>query len=217
MEYWLFNLFSSIVLISGVMVVCSLNPVHSVLFLVLAFCNSTCLLLLLEVEFLGFLFLVVYVGAIAVLFLFVVMMLTPRVESSGSFMRGSAFIDFLPTGVLLAGVFLGEIYAMVSADFVGVCAPAAGHSLNYASWFQLSDGVGFSSSNVEVLGQVLYSYYLYFFLLAGFVLLIAMVGAIVLTLHRGSLGSQFKLKNQQVREQMSRDSGEAVFSLTLLS
>jgi len=110
-EAALFYLFSSIALISGVLVISSRNPIHSVLFLILVFCNATGLLLLLEVEFLAMLFLMVYVGAIAVLFLFVVMMLNIRLTE-----LNESILRYLPVGGFIGLIFLFEIFLVVESD-----------------------------------------------------------------------------------------------------
>lgn len=211
----LFYLFASVCVFSGFMVIFSKNPVHSVLFLVLAFCNGSGLLLLIEAEFMAFLFLVVYVGAIAVLFLFVVMMLTPRVEDGSVGFFGKNFLHYLPTVFLLVVAFLGEIYILASGGYQSLDIAGSLETVKYSSWFQIIDGVGFSNSNLEVLGQVLYTYYLYYFLLAGFILLVSMVGAVVLTLQRNIAMSSIPMKNQKVFEQLSRRSTCAVFSVKL--
>ena len=191
-----FYLFASLGLLSAILVIWSKNPVHSVLFLVLVFCNGAGILLLLEVEFLAMIFLVVYVGAIAVLFLFVVMMLAPRESGAGgaSQMRGPIFFFCAGLGVLGLQGSLGS----------GGTGPRGSESL-----VDLLDGTGGGTSNLESLGQVLYTYYFYYFLVAGFVLLIAMIGAIVLTLE--VKGEDAGVKGQYVSEQLARGPEEAVF------
>jgi NADH-quinone oxidoreductase subunit J len=231
MEFAFFYLFSTLAIISAVMVIWSPskgNPVHSVLFLVLVFCNATGLLILLEVEFLALLFLVVYVGAIAVLFLFVVMMLAP---AEGKMATGNTFGElssygggFLLVALLLASIFLGEVFFVVRGNLVSLEESIEGSIPSYIGWIQVLDGTGSSTSNLESLGQVLYTYYFYYFLVAGFVLLVAMIGAIVLTLEKGaqdsvqgslqgSKGSFQRVpgKGQQIYEQLSRDVQKAVF------
>lgn len=216
MEFFLFYLFSTLALFSALMVIGSRNPVHSVLFLVLAFCNATGLLLLLEVEFMAMIFLVVYVGAIAVLFLFVVMMLSPKVQEEGPLLKSSQSWGYLPVGFFMAVIFLVEVYMVVNGDFIGLEKPRLLSGPSYLSWIQIYDGVGSSTSNLETLGQVLYTYYFYYFLLAGFVLLVAMIGAIVLTLQtREAVSADYGIlaKRQQVFEQLSRSSKEAIFTV----
>lgn len=161
-----FYLFSGITVASAFMVVSSRNPVHSVLFLILAFVNAAGLFLLLGAEFLAMLLVVVYVGAVAVLFLFVVMMLD---VDFAEFRQG--FLNYLPVGVLVGLVFLIELLLVVGAWVIDpkiVSTPVAAIPANI--------------SNTEALGQVLYTQYVYYFQAAGLVLLVAMIGAIVLTL-----------------------------------
>ena len=219
MEFTLFYLFSTLALISAVIVISARNPVHSVLFLVLVFCNATGLLLLLEVEFIAIIFLVVYVGAIAVLFLFVVMMLNIKENAPlfGSKSTGEIF-QFMPIGVLIGLIFLTEIFLIVNYDLVSLSPQGTEMSTSVSSWIQIIDGVGFSGSNLETLGQVLYTYYFYFFLVAGLVLLVAIIGAIVLTLQSkptiysiNDKNSFVAVKRQHVYQQLSRDINKAVF------
>jgi NADH-quinone oxidoreductase subunit J len=179
-----FYLFAIVTLVSGVMVISSRNPVHSVLFLILAFFNSAGLFVLLGAEFLAMILVVVYVGAVAVLFLFVVMMLDINfAELRSGFLRylwiGLA-IGFVLLIELLA-VFSGWIIAPQASKLAAVPAPAAG------------SGIG----NTEALGNVLYTDYFYLFEVAGLVLLVAMIGAIVLTL-RERVGVRRQLIARQV-------------------
>jgi NADH-quinone oxidoreductase subunit J len=220
MEYILFYLFSALVLVSSVIVVTAKNPVHSVLFLVLVFCNATGLLLLLEIEFIAIIFLVVYIGAIAVLFLFVVMMLNIRENAPlfGMQSTGEVF-SYIPVGLLLVFVFLLEVFLVIQKDlgsFVFCGSSSLPSGLFYTSWFSFIDGVSQGSSNLETLGQVLYTYYFYFFLVAGLVLLVAVIGAVVLTLQIKSnivvySSSISVVKRQLVSQQLSRDACRAVF------
>jgi NADH-quinone oxidoreductase subunit J len=161
-----FYLFSGITIASAFMVVSSRNPVHSVLFLILAFVNAAGLFLLLGAEFLAMLLVVVYVGAVAVLFLFVVMMLD---VDFAEFRQG--FLQYLPVGALIGLIFAVELLLVVGAWVIDpqiVRAPVAAIPANI--------------SNTEALGRVLYTQYIYYFQAAGLVLLVAMIGAIVLTL-----------------------------------
>ncbi|MBN9439168.1 NADH-quinone oxidoreductase subunit J [Bosea sp. (in: a-proteobacteria)] len=161
-----FYLFSGITIASGLMVVAARNPVHSVLFLILAFVNAAGLFLLLGAEFLAMLLVVVYVGAVAVLFLFVVMMLD---VDFAEFRQG--FLQYLPIGALIGLIFAVELLLVVGTWAIDpqiVRAPVAAIPSNV--------------SNTEAIGQVLYTQYIYYFQAAGLVLLVAMIGAIVLTL-----------------------------------
>ena len=177
-----FYLFATLVLVSGVMTIAARNPVHSVLWLILAFFNAAGLMLLVGAEFIAMLLVIVYVGAVAVLFLFVVMML----DVDFAELR-AGFARYLPLGLLLALVLLAEIIFAVSA------------------WSQgpLDTGVHAAPTdprlpNIEALGRVLYTRYLYLFEAAGLVLLVAMIGAIVLT-HRTRGGTRPQNVSRQVR------------------
>lgn len=196
MELVLFYIFSSLAVISALMVIRSENPVHSVLFLVLVFFNSAGLLLLLEVEFLAMLFIVVYVGAIAVLFLFVVMMLNVKMAK-----YSNDLFRYLPVGGLIIFVFLMEMFLLIEGDLVSPLDASQG-SLHLTEWFSKVDKV----TNIEILGQVMYTYYFYFFLAASIILLVSMIGAIVLTMQ-----VQYNVKRQQIFQQVSRDFERAVF------
>jgi NADH-quinone oxidoreductase subunit J len=161
-----FYLFSTVTVASAFMVVASRNPVHSVLFLILVFVNAAGLFLLLGAEFLAMLLIVVYVGAVAVLFLFVTMMLD---VDFAEFRQG--FLNYLPIGALVGLVFAVELLLVVGAWVIDpqiVRAPVAPIPGNL--------------TNTAALGQVLYTQYVYYFQAAGLVLLVAMIGAIVLTL-----------------------------------
>jgi NADH-quinone oxidoreductase subunit J len=161
-----FYLFSAVMLIAAFMVIASRNPVHSVLFLILAFFNAAGLFVLTGAEFLAMILVVVYVGAVAVLFLFVVMMLdVDFVELK----KGA--LSYLPTGGLLGLALLVELVIVAG---VWKMAPASHAALQSATPAGLS--------NTQALGRILYTDYIYYFQIAGLVLLVAMIGAIVLTL-----------------------------------
>jgi len=184
-EALLFYIFSSIAVVSGIMVISSRNPVHSVLFLVLVFCNSAGLLILLETEFLAMLFLVVYVGAIAVLFLFVVMMLNVRITE-----LNESVLRYLPIGGLILIIFLFEILSVINGDLVPFFSSnlfffendnfILNESLNTVFWTNQVN----PTTNIEALGEVLYTYYVYCFIIASLVLLVSMIGAILLTMRK---------------------------------
>jgi NADH-quinone oxidoreductase subunit J len=184
-EALLFYIFSSIAVVSGIMVISSRNPVHSVLFLVLVFCNAAGLLILLETEFLAMLFLVVYVGAIAVLFLFVVMMLNVRITE-----LNESVLWYLPIGGLILIIFLFEILSVINGDLVPFFSSnlfffendnfILNESLNTVLWTNQIN----PTTNVEALGEVLYTYYVYCFIVASLVLLVSMIGAILLTMRK---------------------------------
>lgn len=164
-----FYVLAAVTLGAGLAVITARNPVHSVLFLILAFFSAAGLFVLLGAEFLAMLLVVVYVGAVAVLFLFVVMMLDVDFSS----LRGG-FTRYLPVGMGVAAVLVAEmIFVAVTVANQGA---AAGNALVPAPR---------ATPNIEAIGQVLYTDYVYFFQAAGMVLLVAMIGAIVLTLrHR---------------------------------
>jgi len=198
-ELTLFYFFSGVALFSAIMVISARNPVHSVLFLILVFCNSPGLLILLEAEFLALIFIVVYVGAIAVLFLFVVMMLNVKITEIQD-----EVLQYLPIGGLIGIVFLLEIFLIIEGDFVSLINPNQ-NDIVYIDWFAQIDSI----SNIQTLGNVLYTDYVLFFLLAGVILLIAMVGAIVLT-----MSTRSSLRRQFIYQQVSRDFDNAVFLVT---
>jgi NADH-ubiquinone oxidoreductase chain 6 len=247
-EKILFYFFCFFVLFSAFMVIRSKNPVYSVLFLILVFCNSAGLLLLLNLDFFALIFLIVYVGAIAVLFLFVVMMLNIKLTE----VHESIF-HYLPIGGFVGFIFFIEFYFLFNQEIVplnidnlspgndfslifqfylfavlaflkhGFSTPnfsekfqaysnsffeklsnidkISSNQIDYVIWPTLID----SKTPVEALGQVLYTYYSYFFIVASLILLISMIGAIMLTLnpHRA-------VKRQQVFEQNARDFAQTV-------
>jgi NADH-quinone oxidoreductase subunit J len=163
-----FYLFSTVMIASAVMVIASRNPVHSVLFLILSFFNAAGLFVLLGAEFLAMILMVVYVGAVAVLFLFVVMMLD---IDFAELKRGA--LQYLPMGGII-GLILAVEIAMVGAIWAAKPIPQD----------ILANATPSNLSNTRALGMILYTDYLYYFQIAGLVLLVAMIGAIVLTLRR---------------------------------
>ena len=187
-----FYLFSGVAVASAFMVVASRNPVHSVLFLILAFVNAAGLFLLLGAEFLAMILIVVYVGAVAVLFLFVVMML----DVDFSELR-EGFLDYLPFGGLLGIVFLIELVLVLGTYYT---APDSLHQTAHVAQAAL-DGL----SNTAALGRVLYTEHVFYFQAAGMVLLVAMIGAIVLTLqHKPGV------KRQDIGAQVARNKQSAM-------
>jgi NADH-quinone oxidoreductase subunit J len=186
-----FYLFATIVVASGVMTIASRNPVHSVLWLILAFFNAAGLFLILGAEFIAMLLVIVYVGAVAVLFLFVVMML----DVDFAELR-AGFARYWPFASLLAVLLLTEIGLTVGAWTIGALQPVRAAAT--------AKGV----PNIEALGEVLYTRYLYIFEAAGLILLVAMIGAIVLT-HR----QRSDVRPQRVFRQVSRRPGDAVVKM----
>ncbi len=220
---FLFYFFSSLALLSGVMVIQSRNPVYSVLFLILVFFNTAGLLILLQLDFFAMIFLVVYVGAIAVLFLFVVMMLNIKKHEINE-----KKLRYLPVGVMLFVLFLFEISLIINNDLVSVfkitdelnkyvndnytafysCNDmqlekfvSSPSHLEFTDWFNILDTV----PNIQAIGLVLYTYYFYFFLMASLILLVSMIGAIVLTMH----------KNVHVKKQQQFKQNTRLFSKTV--
>ncbi|HEV2336052.1 MAG TPA: NADH-quinone oxidoreductase subunit J [Stellaceae bacterium] len=188
----MFYLFALVAVAAGVMVVSARNPVHSVLFLILAFFNSAGLFVLLGAEFLAMILVIVYVGAVAVLFLFVVMML----DVDFSELR-SGFMRYLPVGALIGFLLLAELMLVFGS---WVIAPGIA-GLQAAPLPQAAAGI----SNTRALGDLLYTRYLFAFQMAGLILLVAMIGAIVLTLRR-----RVGVRRQRIPEQLARTRAEAI-------
>src|SRR5687767_12686951 len=183
-----FYLFSGVMILAALMVIAAKNPVHSVLFLILAFFNAAALFVLLGAEFLAMILVVVYVGAVAVLFLFVVMML----DIDFTEMR-QGFMSYLPLGAVI-GLFVFFELWVVLRNWVFGTTPALGGAAPEA-------GV----SNTEAIGRILYTDYILYFQTAGLILLVAMIGAIVLTLrHREGV------KRQSISVQVNRRPEEAM-------
>ncbi len=175
-----FYLFATVLVVSAIMVITARNPVHSVLFLILAFFNAAGLFVLLGAEFLAFILVIVYVGAVAVLFMFVVMML----DIDFANLRKGA-MKYAPMGLFIGAVLLAELVVIF-----GAWQFAPNYAVNLAS--PVTEGIG----NTEALGAILYTDYIYAFQLSGLVLLVAMIGAIVLT-HRTRPG----VRKQKVADQ----------------
>jgi len=190
LQTFFFYLFAAITVASAFMVIASRNPVHSVLFLILAFFNAAGLFLLLGAEFLAMILVVVYVGAVAVLFLFVVMMLDVDFVA-----LRQGFLQYLPIGALIGLVLLVEL-VMVLATWA--TAPEAGTAVAAIPVFS-------AKSNTAAIGALLYTRYIFFFQAAGLVLLVAMIGAIVLTLRHKE-----GVKRQSVPAQNARTRATAI-------
>jgi NADH-quinone oxidoreductase subunit J len=194
--------FAFVAIASGVMVISARNPVHSVLFLILAFFNAAGLFVLMGAEFIAFILVIVYVGAVAVLFMFVVMMLDINFVE----MR-QGFLQYLPIGGLIGIVLLVELIFVVTSWAV---APESG-GLLAAKAPALTE-----ADNTEALGRLLYTKYIYLFQGAGMILLLAMVGAIVLTLRtrpgvrRQVIGDQVGLRREDVVEVKNVPTGTGI-------
>ncbi len=180
-----FYMFAIVTVVSGAMVVTARNPVHSVLFLILAFFNAAGLFVLLGAEFLAMILVIVYVGAVAVLFLFVVMMLDINFVE-----LREGFLKYLPIGGLIGLVLLAELFIVTG----GWLALPDGKTMGTEPIAKL--GVG---TNTEMLGRLLYTKYIYLFQGAGLILLAAMIGSIVLTLR-----TREGVRRQNIGEQVAR-------------
>ena len=181
-----FYLFSAILLLSSLMVISTKNPVHSVLFLILAFINAAGIFVILHAEFLAMILIIVYVGAVAVLFLFVVMMLDFKTS-----LEKDNILQYMPIGLLIGLVFIAELVIVLINT-----------RLDLSNIQILSNPLdNFSDqSNTEAIGSILYTNYVLYFQLSGVILLVAMVGSIVLTLR-----DREGVKRQIVSEQVDRE------------
>ncbi len=186
-----FYLFAAIIIASAVMVIAARNPVHSVLFLILAFFNAAGLFVLVGAEFLAMIMVIVYVGAVAVLFLFVVMMLDINFVE-----LRQGFLNYLPVGALIGLILMIELIFVLTAGTVTPVVPAATGAPIPA--------IG-QVTNTEALGAVLYTRYIYLFQASGMILFVAMIGAIVLTLR-----SRDGVRRQDAGKQTGRTRAESV-------
>ena len=180
-----FYLFSAVTVFAAVMVISSKNPVHSVLFLILAFFNSAGLFVLLGAEFLAMILVVVYVGAVAVLFMFVVMMLDINIAE-----LKHGFLQYLPLGGVVGLILLLELILSLGGFIIS--------SQSQSSIAAPRPNVN-EVTNTEAIGNLIYTNYIYFFQAAGLILLVAMIGAIVLT-HR----SRENVRKQNISDQINR-------------
>ena len=180
-----FYLFAAVAVASGVMVISARNPLHSVLFLILAFFNAAGLFVLMGAEFIAMILVIVYVGAVAVLFLFVVMMLDINFVE-----LRQGFLQYLPTGALIGLVLLAELILALGSGLPESADPPDREV---------------ATTNTRAIGNVLYTDHVYLFQAAGVILLVAMIGAIVLTLR-----SRDGVKRQRIARQVSRTREEAV-------
>jgi len=178
-----FYMFAGVCVASAIMVVAARNPVHSVLFLILAFVNAAGLFVMMGAEFLAMILIVVYVGAVAVLFLFVVMMLDVDFAE-----LKQGLLQYLPIGLVIGGIFVGELLFVALTWVIGSGIPQA-----------ITAPIPSKIPNTEAIGLVLYTRYVYFFQAAGMILLVAMVGAIVLTLHH-----RVRVRRQDIGAQVAR-------------
>lgn len=184
-----FYLFSFITIASSLAVISSKNTIHAVFFLILDFVSVSCLFIMLGAEYLGMLTLIVYVGAVAVLFLFVVMMLNVNLGD-----LKSGFLSYLPFGGFIGLVLLIEIVLMIG-------------TWKYKDTFIKTSQINISNdlSNTEAIGNVLYTEYFHYFQISGLILLVAMIGAILLTYRRKD-----NLKRQDITTQVSRERSDSI-------
>ena len=188
-----FYVFSTIAIVSAIMVTASKNTVHSVFFLILDFISISCLFIMIGAEFLGMIMLIVYVGAVAVLFLFVVMMLNVTQQKNQWF--SSAYSSkHIPIGLIISTIIFFELIIVIGG---WKYKPELFNNLNYS----LNNEI----SNTHSLGQVLYTDYIHIFQMSGMILLIAMIGAIVLTFRQRS-----GVKKQSYFKQISRERTEGI-------
>ena len=185
----IFYLFSFIAIISSLAVISSKNTVHAVFFLILDFVSISCLFIMMGAEFLGMLTLIVYVGAVAVLFLFVVMMLNVNFKE-----LRAGFLSYLPFGSLIGLVLLIEIGMMIG-------------TWKYKDNFIKTSEIQINNNltNTEAIGNVLYTDYILYFQISGLILLVAMIGAILLTFRQKE-----NLKRQDITKQVSRERNDGV-------
>ncbi len=195
-----FYTFSIIAVVSAIMVTASKNTVHSVFFLILDFISISCLFIMIGAEFLGMIMLIVYVGAVAVLFLFVVMMLNVA-QQKNQWFAGQATSKHIPVGLIISTLIFFEIIIVI------------GGWRYKPEIFDINNSLANTSvSNTHSLGQVLYTDYIHVFQISGMILLVAMVGAIVLTFRQRS-----GVKKQSYIKQISRERAEGVEVLEVQS
>ncbi|MFV3127993.1 NADH-quinone oxidoreductase subunit J [Niveispirillum sp. KHB5.9] len=187
-----FYAFAIVLLASAVRVITAKNPVHSVLFLILAFFNAAGLFVLIGAEFVAMILVIVYVGAVAVLFLFVVMMLDINFQE-----LRQGFMRYMPVGLVVGAILAVELVFLAATQLAG--GPVGGQANN--SPIPPLDQV----TNTEAIGHILYTDYVYAFQVSGLILLVAMIGAIVLTLR-----SRPGVRRQQIGQQLDRKRSEVV-------
>ena len=188
-----FYTFSIIAVVSAIMVTVSKNTVHSVFFLILDFISISCLFIMIGAEFLGMIMLIVYVGAVAVLFLFVVMMLNVA-QQKNQWFASQESSEHIPVGLIISTIIFFELLIVI------------GGWKYKPDLFDLNNSVkDFSISNTHSLGQILYTDYIHVFQLSGMILLVAMIGAIVLTFRKRE-----GVKKQSYLKQISRERSEGV-------
>ena len=188
-----FYIFSIIAIISAIMLTVSKNTVHSVFFLILDFISISCLFIMIGAEFLGMIMLIVYVGAVAVLFLFVVMMLNVA-QQKNEWFSSSKSVSHIPVGLLISLIIFLELIIVIG-----------GWKYKPGLLNSITLNISSDTTNTESLGNVIYTDYIHLFQLSGMILLVAMIGAIVLTFRQRS-----GLKRQSYIKQISRERAEGV-------
>ena len=188
-----FYTFSLIAIFSAIMVIASKNTVHSVFFLILDFISISCLFIMIGAEFLGMIMLIVYVGAVAVLFLFVVMMLNVA-QQKNQWFESTSDNTHIPIGLLISVVIFFELVIVIS-----------GWKYKPDLLSSVSVGINQNITNTHSIGNILYTDYIHLFQLSGMILLVAMIGAIVLTYRKRS-----GIKRQSYLSQISREKSEGV-------
>tara|TARA_B100000780_G_C20910815_1_gene362661 strand:- start:67 stop:669 length:603 start_codon:yes stop_codon:yes gene_type:complete len=187
----LFYIFSAIMLLSSLMVIAVQNSVYSVLFLVLSFVSAACLLLLFECEFIALMFIIIYVGAIAVLFLFIVMMLDVKIATINK-----DSLKYFPVGFVIGSIFLIEIFLIITENFSPNPYEDLSTSNFYVNWYDKTDFF----TDIDSIGQIMFTQYVLQFLIAGNILLLATVSVVVLTIN-----TKAKNKKQIIFKQVSRN------------
>ncbi len=188
-----FYIFSTIAIVSAIMVTASKNTVHSVFFLILDFISISCLFIMIGAEFLGMIMLIVYVGAVAVLFLFVVMMLNVAQQKNQWFLSSQSS-GHIPVGLIISAIIFFELIIVIGG---WKYKPNLFENINLISSSNIS--------NTHSLGQILYTDYIHVFQISGMILLVAMIGAIVLTFRQRE-----GVKKQSYIKQISRERSEGV-------
>lgn len=192
MSNFFFNLFASIIIISVFMTISVNNAIYAVLFLILAFFSSMCILFLLNVDYLALMFILIYVGAITILFLFVVMMLKIKINEKNT----TKFISFI--NIIICCLIIYNV--LLNTDIFNVFLNT---DLTYTNWFSNL----YYIDNIKMLGQVIFNIYYFYFILSGFVLLIGMISAILLSKESNKVVRRYQL----VYQQLSREVSNAVF------
>lgn len=201
---FVFLILSTILLVSAISVILSKNPIHSVLFLIVVFVGSSGILLLLEAEFLGMIFLIIYIGAISVLFLFVIMMLNIRIIE----LREN-LIKYVPLSIVICILLFVEFFYLYYNSISSISQKNI--FLTNIMYFNNVNLLLPNATNLQLLGYILYTYFVEFFLICGVILFVAMIGAIMLTLHL-----EFSTKKQDLFLQISRNTLNTVKNIKIV-